>query len=140
MANIKVIGDAMIVTSAIKMEDIKLLQRLDPDSLVARDKDDEPVYAVFTGDSGFMENTGIRFTGADSNGFATVTILLPPASQAQREEFIKENYAMAITALQAMEELLIEYLISFKTKYNEAMQAVEFIDTSCDNAAEKNIG
>lgn len=140
MANIKVIGDAMIVTSAIKMEDIKLLQRLDPDSLVARDKDDEPVYAVFTGNSGFMENTGIRFTGTDRNGFATTTILLPSATQNQREEFIKENYAMAITALQAMEELLIEYLISFKTKYNEAMQAVEFIDTSCDNAAEKNIG
>lgn len=132
MANIKVIGDAMIVTSAIKMEDIKLLQRLDADGLIARDKDDEPVYAVFTGDLGFMEDTGIRFTGADSNGFATVTILLPPASQTEREEFIKEKYAMAITALQTMEELLAEYLIDFKTKYNEAMQAVEFIDSAAD--------
>lgn len=136
MANIKVIGDAMVVTSAIKMEDIKLLQRLDADSLVARDKNDEPVYAVFTGDSGFMGGTGIRFTGADNNGFATVTILLPPATQAQREEFIKENYAMAITALQTMEELLAEYLVDFKAKYNEAMQAVKFIDSE----TEENIG
>lgn len=132
MANIKVIGDAMIVTSAIKMEDIKLLQCLDADGLIARDKDDEPVYAVFTGDSGFMGDTGIRFTGADSNGFATVTILLPPASQTQREEYIKEKYAMAITALQTMEELLAEYLVDFKTKYNEAMQAVEFIDSTAN--------
>lgn len=136
MANIKVIGDAMVVTSAIKMEDIKLLQRLDADSLVARDKNDEPVYAVFTGDSGFMGDAGIRFTGADSNGFATVTILLPPASQTEREKFIKENYAMAITALQTMEELLAEYLVDFKTKYNEAMQAVKFIDSE----TEENVG
>ena len=132
MANIKVIGDAMIVTSAIKMEDIKLLQRLDADGLIARDKDDEPVYAVFTGASGFMEDTGIRFTGADRDGFATVTILLPSTTQDKREEYIKENYAMAITALQTMEELLAEYLISFKAKYIEAMQAVEFLDSAAD--------
>lgn len=78
MANVKKFGEAVVITSTAKLEEIKKLAKYRPDSLVVYGGEDgkEPVFAVGVSAkrSGSINSFSIDFGGCDEQGFAQVTV------------------------------------------------------------------
>ena len=84
MAKVVIAGDAVVVTSSKKLEDIKTLERYNPKSLSLYEPYDngkmvETFRVGSTEGAGAIGKFGISFGSAthDENGYATVTMLLP---------------------------------------------------------------
>ena len=80
MANIKKFGQAVVITSAAKLEEIKKIAKYNPDSLVLKKENEEgvkePVFCVGIAKTraGSVSAYGIEFGGTDENGYAQVTL------------------------------------------------------------------
>ena len=81
MANIKKFGQAVVITSAAKLEEIKKIAKYNPDALVLKKENEdgvkEPVFCVGISAkdrSGSVGTYGIEFGSADENGYAQVTL------------------------------------------------------------------
>lgn len=80
MAKITVMGDAVVITSALKLEDLKNVAKYRKKSLVLKGGEDgkEPIFgiAVAKGDNtGSIDNNGAIFGRADANGNAMITFV-----------------------------------------------------------------
>lgn len=99
MANLKIVGDAVILTSSAKLEDIKLLEKYNPDALrlykVNEDGKKEVVFTVKTGIAGGINARGAIFCSVapDGSGLATGTFEVPEGST---PENVKEKVASLV--------------------------------------------
>lgn len=77
MANVKKFGEAVVITSAAKLEDIKKIAKYRPEALTlySEGEEKEPLFCVgVTGNrSGCISKFGIEFGGASEDGYAQVT-------------------------------------------------------------------
>lgn len=112
--NIKVIGQAMVITSAHTVEDLRLIERVAPKELCLYSDEAKanPTFAIALRDRpnqcGSFDNNGIIYDSADSEGNAQLTVKLPPVTADKREEFLKEYFSGAIIKLLALENNLSE--------------------------------
>ena len=80
MAKIVKFGEAVVITSAAKLEDLKKIAKYNPDALVLKEENEEgmkePVFSVgISGNrSGSVGKYGIEFGGCDEQGYAQVTL------------------------------------------------------------------
>ena len=78
MANCKKFGEAVVITSAAKLEDIRKIEKYRPDALVVLGGEDgkEPIFAVGLSSkrSGSINSFSIDFGGCNEDGFAQVTV------------------------------------------------------------------
>lgn len=81
MAKVTIMGNALVVTSAIKFEDIKTLAKYRPAALTLKGGEDgkEPVFQIRTGTKGEISTYGAIFTGEarDGSGLAVLTMGFP---------------------------------------------------------------
>ena len=110
MAKINVIGDAVVVTSALKLEDIKLVQKYRPKALVLTEEVDgvkEPVFAIAASEGGCGDITdfGATFTGAtrDEEKLATITTVLKGAP-ANLKDYLADKLGGALMKLNKLEQ------------------------------------
>ena len=75
MATVKVLGNAAVLTSTLKLEDIKLLAKYRPEALELKDDNGEPVFVVTTScdPAGNCSKYGAAFGGSNQEGQATIT-------------------------------------------------------------------
>lgn len=117
MAKIRILGEAIVVTSSLKLEDIKTVKKYSPNDLVIL-KDKEPVFALGTNSEG-ISDMGISFCKADKDGFATMTIV--KRDQPDLKKFFLDEFGGAIAHLNALEEKLPASIEAI----NDARDAVE---------------
>lgn len=110
MAKIIVAGNAVVVTSAHTLEDIKTLEKYNPKALTLFEENEdgkkEPVFAVgSTGGKGAINQFGASFADAahDGSGLATITECLP-AGVGDAKEFVADKYGAAVVRLNKLEE------------------------------------
>lgn len=117
---VRIVGNAVIITSKIKFEDIKKLEKYNPDALALCTKDDNgdvvEVFRVATGKVGNINKYGATFATADKNGFATVTTLIPEKIKDKRE-FVKDNFGPILFILKKFEEHVTETVEEFDKAY-----------------------
>ena len=73
---IALVGDALVLTSTLKVEEIELLKKYKPDALKIKDAEGNDVFAIAYKDGcPGINNKGITFSGEsrDGNGYATLT-------------------------------------------------------------------
>lgn len=136
MAQIKVTGDAMVITSALSLETIESLNKLSSDSLILKSEAtaSEEAYPIFVigsraGSEAVFDSRGIRFTGKNTEGKATATILMPSNMSAEkREEYIKDRYTTAIARLLKAEEVVAAAAVVVKAERDSAYAAIEIED------------
>lgn len=108
-ASAKVTGGACVITSTMKLEDIKKLERYAPESLALYDDDGNQTFAVDTSSgNGSISNWGATFgkhTTAD--GYATITL---PYDGEDPAKFVEDNYGVGIYKLSQLEALVDEAL------------------------------
>lgn len=112
MANIKIAGDAVVIQSALKADDINLVKKYRPNELILKGGEDgkEPIFSidVTTGKGGINEY-GVSFSGVtrDEEKKACLTMLIPKdGSIANVEDWFVDTYGGAIINLNKLEERL----------------------------------
>lgn len=75
MAKVKILGNAVEVTSSVKFEDIKKVKKYRPSALVLKDENGNALYALSVGE-GKINNVGASFDHAtrDDEKKATLTM------------------------------------------------------------------
>ncbi len=73
---IKIVGNAIVATSKIKLADFTLLEKHNPSALKLKDKEGNTVFDVCKSSKGYVKDYGVCFNGAtrDENQFLTLTL------------------------------------------------------------------
>lgn len=124
MSKIKIAGNAVVVESALKLEDIKTVKKYQESALVLmEDKGDykEPVFAIdVTNKSmGTINSNGAEFATATEEGNALITMVVG-GNAAEIKKWVGENLTGAIMRLNKLEKDVAEAL----TKINADQKAV----------------
>lgn len=112
MAKIVITGNAVVITSAMKFEDILKIKKSSPDALILKGGEDgkEPVFAIGISDrygSGNINMYGVTFDSEtrDQQKLATLTMLTNYSGD-NIESYIVDELGTAITNLNKLEETL----------------------------------
>lgn len=110
MAKIVIAGDAAVITSELKLEDIRKVAEYRPDALVLRGGEDgkEPIFKIgVTDGTGKINKYGAEFGSEthDDAKLATITVLLRDIEGDVREA-VAEAIGTSILNLNKLEETL----------------------------------
>lgn len=127
---VKVLGNAFVITSKLKFESIKKMEKLAYNSLclVELDRDNEAneVFRIGTGKVANISPYGLTYNEANPEGYAIATATFP-ADVTDKKAFIKENLAKAIFMLDELEEHIVEDLEELDKQYAELDKDIEIV-------------
>ena len=107
MANVKKFGEAVVITSGAKLEDIRKIAKYRPSALVLLGGEDgkEPVFAVGLSSkrAGSINSFSVDFGGCDADGFAQVTVAYNGPGECVREH-LADSIGPQLTMLGKLEE------------------------------------
>ena len=128
MAKIVIAGDAVVVKSELKLEDIKTIAKYEPKALTLMGGEDgkEPIFAVgLTTDAGDININGASFGKADSDGKATITMVMQGVPTEKAKDWVADRLGSAIMHLNALEAKLPEVLSGISAKRAAVMEGIE---------------
>ena len=131
MAKVAVMGNAIIVTSSVKLEDLKTVQKYRPCALTLYGGEDgkEPIFAVKVGCNSSINKYGATFaeaTRGENGGYATMTIVDDICND-DPAGFVAEKYGTAIANLNALEATLEEVLQGIVDERNAVMESITVV-------------
>lgn len=130
MAKTKIFGDSIVITSSIKLADLKNVAKYAPTALTLMGGEDgkEPVFGICVSKTGpgFINGVGAGFAPAtrDADGKATITMMIP-ASIEKAKEWVVEEFGGALMNLKALETALpavIEKIAADKKAVEESIE------------------
>lgn len=133
MAKISVAGNAVVVTSSLKLEDIKKVEKYRPAALTLMGGEDgkEPLYAIAsTNGEGSINKNGASF-GAETRErkLATLTMIAPRAAvEGDIKEYIADYFGESLDYLKELEESIpavIEEIDNSRGRVIESISVVE---------------
>jgi len=103
-ANVSLAGAAAIITSGLKLDQIKRFKKYRPEALTLYDEDDEPIYAIdFDEGPGSINKNGAVFGAAtNADGYATITVVLDPAEE-DKKQLVIDKLGAALLKLNELE-------------------------------------
>lgn len=128
MAKIVIAGDAAVITSSLKLEDIRTVEKYRPKELVLYGGEDgkEPVYAVgSTTGTGNINAVGASFgrETRDDHKLATITMVIP-SNVADAKEFIADSLGAAIINLNKLEQKIPAVLEKISAEKAEVLSNI----------------
>lgn len=128
MSKIKIAGNAIVVESDLKLEDIKTVKRYNEAALVLMEGEGdfkEPVFAidVTTRGLGLINANGAEFGGATDAGNAIITMVVP-GTVTDVKKWVGENLTGAIMRLNALEKVVAEVLTKIVADQKAVMDAI----------------
>lgn len=127
MANIVIAGDAVVVKSSLKLEEIQTIAKYQPKALTLMGGEDgkEPIFSVGTStDSGDITVYGASFGRADADGKATITLVTPGIPNEKVKEWVADKLGAAITNLNALEAKLPDVLSGIAAQRAAVMENI----------------
>lgn len=132
MAKIIIAGDAVIVKSALKFEDLNTVKRYRPEALVLMGGEDnkDPVFAIDTvNGKGSISKYGASFGSEshDEEKLATITMVVPTQFDGDIKDYVTDNIGAAIINLNKLEENLptvIQEIANEKAKVIESITEI----------------
>lgn len=128
MAKITILGDAVVVTSAMKLEDLRTIQKYRPDALVLKGGEDgkEPIFAIHTTKgNGSINQYGASFSAEtrDEAKLATITVVASNV-EGDIKEFIADKLGSAIINLNKLEATLPAVVQAVNEEKAQVMNAI----------------
>lgn len=126
-------GSALVITSSLKLEEIKTVAKYQPESLTLWDKDEdgnkEPVFSVLyvKGTNGTINEQGAIFSKASPEGFAQITELVSLPADTDPKEYVADNYGKALLALAKFEEYFPAVVEELNATREAIMDGVEVV-------------
>lgn len=128
MAKLNVLGEAVVITSALKLKEIELVKKFRPDALTLKGGEDgkEPIFKIDVGKNADVNKYGAVFTGAtrDEDGFATLTMGLKCECENLKEE-LADKFGGALINIEALEALLPEVIQEIEVEREVVMDHIE---------------
>lgn len=126
MSKISVCGDAIVITSSMKLSDLRTIERFRPEALAVLDEDKEVVFAIGTTNGcGTVNEYGMSFGSEthDENKLATITMCGREIA-GDVKEYIADNFGGVIAKLNELEEKLPEVLRDIQTAKQRVMDSI----------------
>lgn len=126
-------GSALVITSSIKLEDIKTVKKYNEKALTLYEKDEDgdkqPVFtALYKKDcDGTITENGAVFSKESPDGFAQITELVNIPKDTDPEDWIADNYGKALIGLAKYEEYfpaIIDELNATREKVKAGIEVV----------------
>lgn len=129
MAKINVTGNAVVITSTLKVADIIKVKKYRPDALILNEEKDGkkvPVFGIGYSDSGKWNEIGIEFNGKthDDDGYATFTELIP-SGVTNLQESLADLYGGIILKINAFEEQFPAVLEEIQKEREAVLSTIE---------------
>lgn len=111
MAKVTIAGKAIVITSALKLEELETVKKYQPKALVLLGGEDgkEPIFAVgvVRGSAGNIVNVGVEFGEEthDDQKLATMTLMVP-GDVKDMKEYVADKYGAALVNLKKLEDTL----------------------------------
>jgi hypothetical protein len=124
---VKIAGNAVVLTSELKFETIKKLEKYNPDALclVENRKDEEvEIFRIQTGAKASISKYGIVFATANKNGCANVTFMIPE-DITDKVSYVKDNYATILLMLKDIEAVATVASAEFDEAYEKLNEEIE---------------
>ena len=119
---IKIAGNAIILTSKIKLNTIAKLEKYNPNALTLSETDPDgyvtEIFRINTGKVGSISKFGITFAEADAAGNATVTVLLPE-NTANKKAYVKDAFYNTLFLLKDIEDTIEVQVNQLETAFAE---------------------
>lgn len=136
MANIKVLGDAVVLTSDLKIEDIEMVQKLRPqETSLWEEKDGKqvPVFRISVSEDdgkvhpGDISAYGITFRKASrEGGFAQITFAVP-RGEGSLKELVADAFGGPLMNLLQLEEKMRDVIRDIAELKQAALDMIEVI-------------
>lgn len=131
MSKFKVAGDAVVITSSMKLGDLKTIEKYRPDALILKGGADnkEPIFAITTkGRYGHINSNGATFVSEshDDEKLATITMCVEDF-EGDIKEFIADTLGLAKTRLDNLEETLPAVLSAIVEERTAIMDSIEVV-------------
>lgn len=128
MSKITIAGDAVVITSSLKLEDLKTIEKYRPKALVLMGGEDgkEPVFAVGTAEgTGNINEYGASFgrESHDGDKLATITMCLGTDVSDVRE-WVADKIGGSIISLNKLEEQLPAVLAEIAEEKARVMESI----------------
>ena len=127
---IRILGNAFVVTSKLKFENIKKMEKLSNESLCLVEIDKEEcvneVFRIGTGCVASISAYGVTYNEANAEGYAIATSTFP-ADVTDKKAFIKDNLARTILMLDELEAHIKEDLVKLEERYAELDKEIEIV-------------
>ena len=131
MAKTQVIGNAAVITSTLKLADIKKIEkstRKDVLTLKGGEDGKTPIFMVGTTNcgTGSINACGAEFACAsrDDDQFAQITLGIP-ADVADAKEYVVEKYGIALINLAKVEEAVPAVLTAINEEHDALIESIE---------------
>lgn len=131
MAKIIIAGDAVVVTSAFKLEDLKTIQKYRPKALtlMGGEEGKEPVFTVYPADSGegSINEFGAVFASAtrDEDKFATLTMVMPGVKADDIKEYVADKIGGALMNLNKLEATLESVIAEIAEEKAAVLESID---------------
>ena len=129
MAKITVAGQAVVIASTLKLEDIKLLEKYRPEALVLTDEEKEPVFKIGTTYGvGTIGTYGASFSDEsnDDQKLATITLLYEGETDNLKESIV-DSIGGALLKLNKLERMLPAVLEEISAEKAEIFEHIQII-------------
>lgn len=134
MAKLSILGNAVVITSAVKLEDIRTIEKYNPSALVLTEKTDGgekvPVFGISTGSVGEINQYGATFADAtrDDDKFAQITLCICASGiTGDVKEWAADKFGKAIMQLNKLEETIPAVLGKIKSDKAAVMENITVV-------------
>lgn len=109
MSKTTVLGDAIVITSALTTEEIATVAKYKPAALALYEGDGADKVATFAiglGKNGSVSKFGVTFSGTTRDDKKLATVTIPYTGGENPAEFVAETYGAALAKLNTLEKEL----------------------------------
>lgn len=131
MAKVVIAGNAIVITSTMKLEDIRTIKKYYPDALVLQGGSygREPIFAIDVEKAdgcGKVNQYGASFAASTRNeeGLATITLICSENVDGDIKEYVADKLGLAISRLNMLEETLPDILHVIETKKAQVIGSI----------------
>lgn len=129
MAKTKIFGDSVVITSSVKLADLKNVAKYAPKALILKGGEDgkEEIFGISVGEgAGHINSWGATFAPStrDAEGRATITMMIP-ASVTDAKDWMVEDFGGALMNLAKVEEKLPEVIAEIAANKKAVEDSIE---------------
>ena len=132
MAKVTIAGQAVVVTSTLKLDDIKTVATYRPDALTLYEgegKERQPVFAIGIGaDAGRIGTYGVEFGRSNAEGFAQLTMSVSIDDDEDIKVFVAEQIGRSILKLNKLEEQIPEVIRGIEAEKADILRNISVVE------------
>ena len=129
MAKVKILGNAVVITSELTTEQLGTVKKFTKDGLKLKDeKGNETFTIAYTPGKSAISDYGINYGEENTEGYAQATLMLDESIKAEdRMNVVLDNYAIAIGNLTTLESYVREAYASINKTVVEIKDSIEIL-------------